>query len=112
MGRAVAARGGDSLVILRLGGSGASDTLVSYQLTVHGLFEQVGQEKRVLEILSDGDAAMAAEDHDRAELQLLDDFRRIGDRRRLVAHDRDLADRIFLLERQRREALVRKGKSQ
>jgi hypothetical protein len=110
--RSVAALERRGLCGLLAGRGGASCALIADELAMHGLFEQIAQQKRVLQILARRDAAVAAENHDRPELQLRDDLGRIGDRRRFVADDRDLADRIFLLEGERREALMRQRKRQ
>src|SRR3989338_3651616 len=55
---------------------------------------------------------MALEDDDRAQSQLLYDSRRVGYRRSFLRVDRDLADRVFLLEAQGDETPVRERKGE
>ncbi len=94
------------------GGSGCAARSLFEKLAMHRLFEQVGQQKSLLEALADRHRAMTLDDDDRMILELVNNLFGLGHRRRVLRYDRHFADRVLLFKAQGHEAFVGQGERQ
>src|SRR2546422_6717772 len=82
------------------------------ELAVDGLFEQIGEQKRFLQVLPNRHGTVTLDDYDGTVLEFFDDLLGSCNRRCILRDNRHFADGILLFKTDWNKALARQGKCQ